>query len=227
MAELPFPRSLIFQSWGFRTLNGRDDYHKGTDFGRGIANVAGTPVPCVADGFVTEVGGPNPSYQHYVQIEHARDSSGRRWWTRHHMLSGVQAPQLHQRVSAGQIIGRIAPAGGVTTGVHHHFELHTDDTSLHIVNYATSVDAEDFIGRVPVTSAPSSNPTTTLKGKNMYIAWSTTGGAFLFTEKGRAPITNLSDLDLVTRLLKSDPAKPDTFNQLQIDILTSIVKSAA
>lgn len=225
MAILPFPASLVFAEWGPRD-RASNPFHWGIDFSRGIAGIVGTEVPCVADGVVTDTNYVS-AIQHFVEIEHAKDAAGRRWWTRHHMLSADRRPIKGDQVKVGQIIGLIAPKGGDSDGVHHHFEVHTDDTRLHTPGGRTSVNPRDYIGWVPVTSNPTPNPTTTLKGKNMYIAWSTSGGAFLFTEKGRAPITNLSDLDLVTRLLKSDPAKPDTFNQLQIDILTSIVKSAA
>jgi hypothetical protein len=225
MADLPFPRSLVYESWGYRTLKGSPDYHRGTDFGRGIANVAGTPVPCVADGVVTAVGS-NPSYQHFVEIEHARDSDGRRWWTRHHMLSGAGAPARGQRVLARQIIGQIAPAGGVTTGVHHHFELHTDDASFWTPLYSTSVNAEDNIQRVPVTgSATSPNPET---GDDMYDAsaraelydqiandarpirlYTVGSGIHAMGPGGKSEIiTNRSYVDLLIAMRLAGPATP-------------------
>jgi len=144
MAQFPFSLSRKTQEWGPRTNVPADPYHKGLDFG--VA--AGSAVACAAAGVVTIVD-HHSGYNFFKQVDHGVDSQGRRWWTRYHMLGSTEGPAEGATVAEGQMIGISGPKYGVSTGPHHHFEIHTDDTSLHKPNFATSVNPEIYINYLP------------------------------------------------------------------------------
>lgn len=145
MARLPFDRSLVFQVFGHRNLS-YDPYHKGVDFGRGIANSPGTAVPAAADGVVSEITyGYRRQYQ--VEIDHGADSNGVRWKTRYHMLQEGGRPEVGQNIKEGQSIGRIQVAGPWAEGVHLHFEVH--NLSQWTSAYGYAVDPLTNINKVP------------------------------------------------------------------------------
>lgn len=155
-AQLPFPDIAIYRHWGPRSL-AEDPWHKGCDWSSGRAGVAGTAVVSAASGVVADRG-YDKSRQHWLEINHGNDASGVRWWTRYHMLQDQDRPAIGASVAQGQIIGRIAPKGGVSTAIHHHFEVHTSDSRLWngggrytnpYNDFKSSVDPVAFIDRVP------------------------------------------------------------------------------
>jgi murein DD-endopeptidase MepM/ murein hydrolase activator NlpD len=100
--------SATFGASGSRWSSGR---HTGLDFSAPY----GTPVRAVADGRVVEAGWDGP-YGNAVVIEHA---GGVR--TRYAHLAS-DAVRIGERVSAGEVIGRVGSTGN-STGNHLHLEV--------------------------------------------------------------------------------------------------------
>jgi len=147
VARLPFSLSLKTQSYGPRDNVPADPNHKGVDFGV----IAGTAVPCASAGTVIAVG-QNGSINYFKEVDHGLDGQGRRWTTRYHMLGTANGPQIGDSVAEGQIIGYSGPKYGVSTGAHHHFEVH--NKSLNVANYGSAVDPEKNIQNVPSNGTP-------------------------------------------------------------------------
>lgn len=95
-------------------------FHHGVDIGRGAEVV---PIVAAADGTVSR-SYYSSSYGETIFIEHI--INGERWETVYaHMASGSRRVQVGEKVQKGQIIG-IMGTTGRSTGIHLHFEIHTD-----------------------------------------------------------------------------------------------------
>jgi len=91
--------------------------HRGLD----IAVPYGTPVAAVAPGTV-EAAGPNGGYGNYVRLGHGKlGSGGSLLTTAYGHLSQINV-SVGQRVTLGQVIGRVGSTGD-STGPHLHFEV--------------------------------------------------------------------------------------------------------
>jgi murein DD-endopeptidase MepM/ murein hydrolase activator NlpD len=111
------PNIPITSNYGWRSLNGQKNYHKGIDLGAR----QGTPVLAAADGTVIHVKEDYSNcrtcgYGTYVIMQH---SNGHRSLYGH--LSQLGAA-MGQKFSAGEVIGKVGNTGH-SYGAHLHFEI--------------------------------------------------------------------------------------------------------
>lgn len=111
----PFSLSLVTSEFGYR--NGR--LHAGMDFGRGIANIPGTPIPSAGAGRVIIAKSGHGGYGNAVVVDHG----GGRCTLYGHMQNGSMAVTVGQNVTQGQKLGGIGNTGA-SAGYHLHFETH-------------------------------------------------------------------------------------------------------
>lgn len=109
---LPEGRYTVSDWYGWRNLNGQDQFHKGID----LAAASGTDVYAAASGWVTWCGSDASGYGTYVIIA---DGSGRENYYCHLTDFTVQRDQW---VLQGEVIGHVGSTGD-STGPHLHFEV--------------------------------------------------------------------------------------------------------
>lgn len=119
--QWPFPTGVpISSGFGARQVAGCSfcsTFHQGLDFTPG----SGTPIQSVADGVVTKVDGPSGALGNNVWIEHTID--GQKVTSVYaHMQTGSVEVTKGQRVSVGDIVGKVGSTGN-STGAHLHFEI--------------------------------------------------------------------------------------------------------
>lgn len=108
----PLPgQSYISSGFGWRTLGGRRDYHRGID----IPAPYGTPIKASNGGTIVTATGSG-SYGNYVVINHGGGKS-----TLYAHMSSI-AVSAGQKVSQGQTIGYVGSTG-YSTGNHLHIEV--------------------------------------------------------------------------------------------------------
>ena len=116
----PFPLSLVTSEFGMRTLpDGSERFHAGIDFGKGIANVTGTPVPAIGAGVVTMIYTPSDGWHGWgygVLLDHGNGLGSR--YAHFYQLPDVQ---VGDHVELGQTLGGIGQTGG-SDGNHLHLE---------------------------------------------------------------------------------------------------------
>lgn len=105
-----------FGQEGSRWTSGR---HTGLDF----AAPEGTRIRAVASGVVVEAG---PSGGAYGTLTKIRSLAGTEFWYAHQSGTDVQ---VNERVSAGQVIGRVGTTGNIT-GPHLHLEIRVSGTAI-------------------------------------------------------------------------------------------------
>jgi len=95
-------------------------FHKGLDMMPG----AGTPIQAIADGVVTAVNSISGELGIHVKVDHVLD--GQRVSSLYaHMQVGTEAVALGERITVGQLIGRVGNTG-LSTAPHLHFEILLD-----------------------------------------------------------------------------------------------------
>jgi murein DD-endopeptidase MepM/ murein hydrolase activator NlpD len=95
-------------------------FHKGLDMMPG----AGTPIQAIADGVVTAVNSISGELGVHVKVDHVLD--GQRVSSLYaHMQVGTEAVALGERITVGQLIGRVGNTG-LSTAPHLHFEILLD-----------------------------------------------------------------------------------------------------
>ncbi len=108
----PLPgHSYVSSGFGWRTLGGVRDYHRGID----IPAPYGTPIKASNGGTVVTATGSG-SYGNYVVINHGGGKS-----TLYAHMSSI-AVSVNQKVSQGQVIGYVGSTG-YSTGNHLHIEV--------------------------------------------------------------------------------------------------------
>ena len=124
---MPLPEgSYTVSDWyGWRTLNGQEQFHDGIDF----AAASGTDVYAAASGQVIWCGSDASGYGTYVIIA---DNSGRENYYCHLSDFTVERDQF---VTQGQVIGHVGSTGD-STGPHLHFEVR---------NLSGAIDPLDFL----------------------------------------------------------------------------------
>ena len=125
------PKNFWLSSYyGPRTLHGRKGFHKGVD----LAARTGTPVIAAAAGTIIEAKYA-PGYGNYVMIDHKNG-----YKTRYAHLSRIIA-KVGQRVSLGQLIGKVGATGKVTknksskSASHLHFEVYRNGKHVNPFKY--------------------------------------------------------------------------------------------
>jgi len=113
------PSSPVASGFGYRVAPcaGCSSFHQGTDFDPG----RGTPIAAIADGVVTEVGNPSGSLGVYAIIRHSIDGVTFSSLYGHMELGSLQLA-VGQKVTRGQLIGRVGSTGA-STGAHLHFGI--------------------------------------------------------------------------------------------------------
>jgi len=139
------PSSPVASGFGYRVAPcaGCSSFHQGTDFDPG----RGTPIAAIADGVVTEVGNPSGSLGVYAIIRHSIDGVTFSSLYGHMELGSLQLA-VGQKVTRGQLIGRVGSTGA-STGAHLHFGI--EDAS------GTLIDSLEWIRQYAnVSYAPAS-----------------------------------------------------------------------
>lgn len=120
----------VSSGYGYRTLSGSYDLHKGVDIVLSTGYSTGTPIIASAAGTVTSVVYGTTGYGYCVIIDHGNGIQ-----TRYaHMLEGSVLVSVGQYVEQGQQIGQIGSSGDVT-GPHLHFEVILNGTTVDPLNY--------------------------------------------------------------------------------------------
>lgn len=148
----PVASYRLTSTYGTRSdpFRGSRRMHNGID----MAGPIGTPIYATADGVVGRaqwVGG----YGRYVEINH-----GGGMQTRYgHLSEYIVAP--NQRVTRGQLIGRMGSTGR-STGSHLHYEVRIDGRPVNPVPFMTSTDYLVSLGTPGTALASSSTPPATV-----------------------------------------------------------------
>ncbi len=125
-------RSADFTSgYGVRSdpFKGRAAMHAGID----LAGPLGTPIYATADGLVTDAGYNSGGYGNLVKLDHGRGIE-----TRYGHLSAMLV-RAGQRVTRGQVIGRMGSTGR-STGSHLHYEVRLDGRAVNPIPFMKSTD---------------------------------------------------------------------------------------
>jgi murein DD-endopeptidase MepM/ murein hydrolase activator NlpD len=93
-------------------------FHNGLDFVPG----SGSPIQAIADGTVSAVTGPGGAFGNHVEIEHVIDGQ-KVTSTYSHMQTGSVQVSVGEKVTVGQLVGKVGSTGN-STGAHLHFEIH-------------------------------------------------------------------------------------------------------
>lgn len=115
--------TAVSSGFGWRTLNGVSDYHRGID----IPAPSGTPIHASNGGTVVTATG-HGSYGNYVVINHGGGKS-----TLYAHMSAIGC-SVGQTVSQGQVIGYVGTTG-YSTGNHLHIEVRIDGVANNPLNY--------------------------------------------------------------------------------------------
>lgn len=128
----PLANAALTSSYGVRThpVLGGKRMHSGLD----LASPTGTPVYATADGYVSRSGVVG-AYGNLVELNH-----GAGMQTRYgHLSALLVAPG--QRVTKGQLIGRVGSTGR-STGPHLHYEVRIDGAAM---NPELFVRTQDYV----------------------------------------------------------------------------------
>ena len=130
-SDKPVKTAAFTSGYGVRSdpFRGAAAMHAGID----LAGPNGTPIYATADGTVTEAAWNNGGYGRLIKIDHGRGIE-----TRYAHLSAMSvAPG--QRVSRGQLIGRMGSTGR-STGSHLHYEVRIDGRAVNPIPFMKSTD---------------------------------------------------------------------------------------
>ncbi|MBR6916597.1 MAG: peptidoglycan DD-metalloendopeptidase family protein [Clostridia bacterium] len=122
--------SYISSGFGWRTLGGWSDYHRGID----IPAPYGTPIHASKGGQVITATG-HGSYGNYVVIDHGLNSNGDGESTLYAHMSSIGC-SVGQYVNQGDVIGYVGSTG-YSTGNHTHFEVRINGEALNPMNFVS------------------------------------------------------------------------------------------
>ncbi len=128
-SDKPVKTAEFTSGYGVRSdpFRGGAAKHAGID----LAAPIGTPIYATADGTVSESGYNSGGYGNLVKIDHGRGIE-----TRYAHLSSI-AIQPGQRVTRGQLIGRMGSTGR-STGSHLHYEVRIDGRAVNPIPFMRS-----------------------------------------------------------------------------------------
>ncbi len=127
----PLPgQSYISSGFGWRTLGGYSDYHRGID----IPAPYGTPIHASKSGTIITATG-HGSYGNYVVIDHGLNSDGNGESTLYAHMSSIGCA-VGQFVNQGDVIGYVGSTG-YSTGNHLHFEIRFNGNPNNPLNYVS------------------------------------------------------------------------------------------
>ncbi len=130
-SDKPVKSAAFTSGYGVRSdpFQGRAAMHAGID----LSGPVGTPIYATADGVVTAAGWNSGGYGNLVKLDHGRGIE-----TRYGHLSSMVI-QPGQRVTRGQLIGRMGSTGR-STGSHLHYEVRIDDRAVNPIPFMKSTD---------------------------------------------------------------------------------------
>lgn len=122
--------SYISSGFGWRTLGGYSDFHRGID----IPAPYGTPIHASKGGQVITATG-HGSYGNYVIIDHGLNASGNGETTLYAHMSSIGC-SVGQYVNQGDVIGYVGSTG-YSTGNHTHFEVRINGEAQNPLNFVS------------------------------------------------------------------------------------------
>ena len=130
-SDKPVKTAAFTSGYGLRTdpFRGAAAMHAGID----LSGPIGTPIYATADGVVSTAGYNSGGYGNLVKIDHGRGIE-----TRYGHLSTLIVRQ-GQRVTRGQVIGRMGSTGR-STGSHLHYEVRIDGRAVNPIPFMKSAD---------------------------------------------------------------------------------------
>ena len=130
-SDKPVKSAAFTSGYGVRSdpFKGRAAMHAGID----LAGPVGTPIYATADGIVSESGYHNGGYGNLVKLDHGRGIE-----TRYGHMSAILV-RAGQRVTRGQVIGRMGSTGR-STGSHLHYEVRIDTRAVNPIPFMKSSD---------------------------------------------------------------------------------------
>jgi murein DD-endopeptidase MepM/ murein hydrolase activator NlpD len=130
-SDKPVKTASFESAYGLRRdpFEGRSKMHAGID----LSAPVGTPIYATADGTVTDAGFNNGGYGNLIKISHGRDIE-----TRYAHLSSIGV-RPGQRVTRGQLIGRMGSTGR-STGSHLHYEVRIEGRAVNPIPFMKSND---------------------------------------------------------------------------------------
>ena len=130
-SDKPVKTASFESAYGLRKdpFEGRAKMHAGIDLSAPI----GTPIYATADGTVTDAGYNSGGYGNLIKISHGRDIE-----TRYAHLSSIGV-RAGQRVTRGQLIGRMGSTGR-STGSHLHYEVRIEGRAVNPIPFMKSND---------------------------------------------------------------------------------------
>ena len=130
-SDKPVKTAAFTSGYGVRSdpFKGRAAMHAGID----LAGPVGTPIYATADGTVSESGYNSGGYGNLVKLDHGRGIE-----TRYGHMSAILV-RAGQRVTRGQVIGRMGSTGR-STGSHLHYEVRIDSRAVNPIPFMKSSD---------------------------------------------------------------------------------------
>ncbi len=130
-SEKPVRTAAFTSGYGVRSdpFRGAAAMHAGID----LAGPTGTPIHATADGVVREAAWNTGGYGRLIKIDHGRGID-----TRYAHLSSMSVSP-GQRVTRGQVIGRMGSTGR-STGSHLHYEVRIDGRAVNPIPFMKSTD---------------------------------------------------------------------------------------
>ena len=130
-SEKPVRHADFTSGYGVRSdpFRGRAAMHAGID----LAGPVGTSIYATADGTVTEASYNSGGYGNLIKLDHGRGIE-----TRYAHLTSMSV-RPGQRVSRGQLIGRMGSTGR-STGSHLHYEVRIDGRAVNPIPFMKSND---------------------------------------------------------------------------------------
>lgn len=130
-SEKPVRTAEFTSGYGNRTdpFRGGAARHQGID----LAAPVGTPIYATADGTVSDAGYNRGGYGNLIKLDHGRGIE-----TRYGHLSRIMVSP-GQRVTRGQLIGRMGSTGR-STGSHLHYEVRIDGRAVNPIPFMKSND---------------------------------------------------------------------------------------
>lgn len=114
----PTDNNRITSQYGFRMINGRLDYHGGTDYGGKTPGVTGDPLYPIADDTILREINYDTVRGYNIVLEH------RTHCTRYnHLEQGSIQFKENSVINKDQIVARMGNSGR-STAAHLHFEVH-------------------------------------------------------------------------------------------------------
>jgi murein DD-endopeptidase MepM/ murein hydrolase activator NlpD len=130
-SDKPVQTAEFTSGYGIRSdpFQGRAARHQGID----LAAPIGTAIHATADGVVSEAAWNSGGYGNLVKLDHGRGIE-----TRYAHLSRILVSP-GQRVTRGQVIGRMGSTGR-STGSHLHYEVRIDGRAVNPIPFMKSND---------------------------------------------------------------------------------------